>query len=103
MYAIIRSGGKQYTVRPGDEILVERLAAEVGSELSIDEVLFVGGEGDPRVGRPFVDGAKVTASVLSHGRRRKILVYKFKRRKKYRRIKGHRQSYTQLRIKDVAA
>ncbi len=103
MYAIIRSGGKQYTVRPGDDILVERLSAEVGSELSIDEVLFVGGEGDPKVGHPFVDGAKVTASVLSHGRGRKILVYKFKRRKKYRRIKGHRQSYTQLRIKDVAA
>lgn len=101
MYAIIKTGGKQYTVKPGDEIRVESLPVEAGQEVDIDHVLFVGGEGAPKVGRPLVDGAVVKAEVLAHGRGKKILVYKFKRRKKYRRTKGHRQQYTQLRIKEI--
>ncbi len=103
MYAIIKTGGKQYTVRPGDELRVERLNAEVGSEVSISEVLFVGGEGDPKVGKPFVDGASVKADVLQHGKARKVLVFKYKRRKNYRRSKGHRQQFTQIRIKGIDA
>lgn len=103
MYAIIRTGGKQFTVRPGDEIRVERLDAEEGGEVQLDEVLFVGGDGESKVGHPFVEGAKVVADVVSHGLARKILVFKIKRRKKYRRTKGHRQQYTQIRIKSIAA
>lgn len=103
MYAIIETGGKQYTVRPGDELRIEKLDAEAGNQVTFEQVLLVGGEGDTKVGHPFVEGAKVTAEVLNHGRAKKVMIYKFKRRKNYRRLRGHRQQFTQVRIQTIAA
>lgn len=100
MYAIIETGGKQYRVSPGDTILVERLATPVGEQVSLDDVRLLGGE-ETRVGTPRVDGASVLGTVLEHGRERKIRVFKYKRRKHYRRTRGHRQSFTAVRIDEL--
>src|SRR5688500_6826156 len=98
MYAIIKTGGKQYRVQSGEQLRVEALAAEVGASISIEEVLLVGtGEG-VTVGAPFVSGAKVKATVVSHGRGDKLRIFKLRRRKHYQKSQGHRQSYTELRI-----
>jgi len=103
MYAVVRSGGKQYKVSEGDVIRVERLDGEVGSSVALGEVLLVG-EGDSlTVGRPLVAAAQVTAQIVSHGRAKKITVYKMKRRKNYRRTQGHRQDYTALKIQAIKA
>ena len=102
MNAVIESGGKQYRVEPGSRIRVERLAAEEGEQIDIDRVLFVGDGEDAVAGTPCVAGGKVSATVLAHGRARKINVIKFKRRKGYLRKQGHRQAYTELRITDIA-
>ena len=99
MYAIIRTGGKQYRVAEGETIYVESLTAPVGESVTLGEVLMVGGEGDQaKVGAPFLSGAKVAATVMESGRGEKIRVFKYKKRKHYRRTRGHRQGYTALRI-----
>ena len=103
MYAIVKTGGKQYRVQAGDEFNVELLnGVEAGGEIVFDQVLMVGGE-KTTVGCPLVDGASVKAEVVCHGRDRKIIVFKKKRRKGYRRKNGHRQSYTRVRITDISA
>lgn len=101
MLAIIRTGGKQYSVSPGDVIRVEKLAVNRGDEIRIDDVLLVQNAGQTTVGAPTVPGASVLARVLSHGRGEKIYIRKLKRRKNYRRRAGHRQDYTQLLVREI--
>jgi large subunit ribosomal protein L21 len=101
MYAIIKSGGKQYRVKAGEQVRVEALAAEVGSTVSLEEVLLVGTGDGVKVGAPLVSGAKVNATVVSHGRDDKVRIFKLRRRKHYQKTQGHRQSYTELRIDDI--
>jgi large subunit ribosomal protein L21 len=101
MYAIIKSGGKQYRVQAGEQVRVEALAAEVGSTVSLEEVLLVGAGDGVKVGAPLVSGAKVKATVVSHGRGDKVKIFKLRRRKHYQKTQGHRQSYTELRIDDI--
>jgi large subunit ribosomal protein L21 len=103
MYAVIKTGGKQYRVTAGDVISVEKLVAEPGSTISLDEVLMVGEEGNPTIGTPTVAGASVSAEVLEQTRADKIIIFKKKRRQGYRRKAGHRQNLTVLRITDIAA
>ena len=103
MYAVIATGGKQYRVREGDSLRVERLDAEEGAGIELDRVLLVGDGDRVAIGRPFVEGGKVAATVKGHGRRRKIKVVKFKRRKNYLRQHGHRQSFTELEIGPITA
>lgn len=99
MYAVIETGGKQYRVAPGQEVLVEKLPAEPGDEWELSRCLMVvGDEGDTRVGSPYVDGAKAVATVVSQERGEKILVFKYKPKSNYRRRQGHRQYLTRLRI-----
>lgn len=102
-YAIIESGGKQFRVSEGDTIRVPSIDAEVGNQIEIGRVLFVGGEAESKLGSPLLDGSKVVAQVLEHGRAKKIVVYKFKRRKQYRRKQGHRQNFTKVRIEAIHA
>ncbi len=101
MYAIIKTGGKQYRVQSGEQLRVEALRADVGSSLSIEEVLLVGDGDGVKIGAPFVSGAKVKATVVSHGRGDKVRIFKLRRRKHYQKSQGHRQSYTELRIDDI--
>lgn len=103
MYAIVRTGGKQYRVQKGDVLELERLAAPAGAQLTLDDVLLVGDENGTRVGTPRVSDAKVLATVLAEGRAAKIRVFKYKKRKHYRRTKGHRQALTRVRIDQVEA
>jgi len=98
MYAVVRTGGKQVRVSPGQAVRVEKLSGEVGDAISFDEVLLVGGEGETRVGQPLVDGAKVAGKITAQGRGDKIVVFKMKRRKGYRRKQGHRQDYTEILV-----
>jgi large subunit ribosomal protein L21 len=98
--AIIRTGGKQFTVEPGSTVRVPSLKDEVGASVDL-EVLTVGEGKETKVGSPLVDGAKVTATVVDHGRAPKIVVFKKKRRKQYKRTKGHRQGYTTLKIDSI--
>ena len=101
MYAIIKTGGKQYRVKSGEQVRVESLTADVGAAVSFDEVLAVG-EGDAvRVGAPLVSGAKVKATVLAHGRGEKVRIFKMRRRKHFQKTQGHRQNYTEGRIDDI--
>ena len=103
MYAVIRTGGKQYRVASGQVVKVERLDGEVGATIAFDQVLMVGDDGaEPQIGSPLVEGAQVTAEVLEQGKASKIIVFKKKRRKNYRRTRGHRQLQTVLRIRDIA-
>jgi large subunit ribosomal protein L21 len=101
MYAVIRTGGKQYKVVPNDVIVVEKLMADKGAMVQFDEVLMVGGEGNASIGAPLVAGAVVTARVLDQGKGDKVIVFKKKRRKNFRRKKGHRQLETTLRIAGI--
>jgi large subunit ribosomal protein L21 len=101
MYAVIRTGGKQARVAPGDSIRVEKLEGTVGDSVELSEVLLVGNEGEPRIGTPLVEGAKVVGTILAQGRGPKIIVFKMKRRKGYRRKRGHRQSYTEVRVEKI--
>ncbi len=103
MYAVIKTGGKQYRVAVGQKLKVEQIPADIGQEISLDQVLSVG-EGDTlKIGVPLVDGATVTATVLAQGRHDKIKIFKMRRRKGYRRTQGHRQHYTEIRIDAVNA
>ena len=97
MYAIIQTGGKQYKVAVGDEVLVEKLDAEVGAEVALDVLLVADGE-TVTVGKPVVDGVKATARVLEHGKGKKVIVFKYKPKKNIRKKRGHRQPYTKVEI-----
>ena len=103
MYAIIKTGGKQYRVSSGEQVRVESLAAAVGAAVSFDQVLMVGAGEAVRVGAPLVAGAQVKATVLGHGRGEKVRIFKLRRRKHYQKSQGHRQSYTEVRIDDIQA
>ena len=103
MYAVIKTGGKQYRVVAGEKIKVEQIPADVGTEISLDQVLMVG-EGDSvKIGTPTVAGAKVTAKVISQGRHPKINIFKMRRRKHYQKHQGHRQNFTELEISGINA
>jgi large subunit ribosomal protein L21 len=101
MYAIIKSGGKQYKVQSGEQLRVESLAGDVGAAVSFGEVLLVGAGDAVKLGAPLVSGAKVNATIVSHGRGDKVKIFKMRRRKHYQRTQGHRQSYTEVRIDDI--
>ena len=101
MYAVIRTGGKQYRVAAGEKIKVEQIAADVGQEISIDQVLAVGNGADLKVGTPLVAGASVKATVVAHGKHDKVRIFKLRRRKHYKKSQGHRQTYTELEISAV--
>lgn len=103
MYAVIATGGKQYRVSEGAVLRVEKLDAEEGASIEFDRVLLVGNGDSVSVGRPFVDGSKVQAVVMSQGKARKVEILKFRRRKNYRRTKGHRQNFTQVKITGIDA
>ncbi|MCH8131860.1 MAG: 50S ribosomal protein L21 [Deltaproteobacteria bacterium] len=98
MYAVIRTGGKQARVAPGESIRVEKLEGSVGDNVELAEVLLIGGEGEARIGTPLVAGAKVIGTITAQGRHPKITIFKMKRRKGYRRKNGHRQAYTEVRV-----
>ncbi len=100
-YAIVKTGGKQYRVSPGDVVDVELLSAEEGSTTEINDVLAVSRDGEVEFGKPFVDGARVVAQVQTHYKDRKIIVYKYKAKTRYRRKRGHRQNYTRILIQDI--
>ncbi len=102
MYAIIETGGKQYRVEPGSTIQVESLPGDVGATIELNQVRLIHGEAGVVVGQPLVNGAKVTAEIIRHGRTRSITVFKKKRRKNYRRTRGHRQGFTRLRVTGIA-
>ena len=102
MYAIIKTGGKQYRVSNGEKLKVEKLAADVGSELLLDQVLLVGAGEDIRVGTPLVTGASVKAKVLAHGLGDKVKIFKMRRRKHYDKDQGHRQGYTEIEITGIS-
>jgi large subunit ribosomal protein L21 len=101
--AVMETGGKQYRVQAGDVFRVERLEGDVGQEVVFDRVLMTGGEDSAKVGTPWVAGAGVKAEIVSQARADKILVFKFKSKKNYRRLRGHRQYYTEIRVKEIIA
>ncbi|MEX0800315.1 MAG: 50S ribosomal protein L21 [Dehalococcoidia bacterium] len=101
IYAIVRTGGKQYRVEPDQLIDVDSLPAEVGSTVELSDVLLIGGNGDVHVGQPLVEGARVIAEVVEQGRDRKIIVFKYKAKTRYRRRRGHRQGYTRLAVRQI--
>lgn len=103
MYAVIKTGGKQYRVVVGEKLKVEQIPADVDSEITIDQVLMVGEGESVKIGTPLVSGAAVTATVVSHGRHDKIRIFKMRRRKHYQKRQGHRQNYTELRIEAISA
>jgi large subunit ribosomal protein L21 len=103
MYAVVKTGGLQVRVTPGTAVRVGKLAGEVGSAVEFSEVLLVGGEGDAKVGKPLVSGAKVLGTIKAHGRGDKIIIFKSKRRKNYRRKQGHRQDYTEVQVTEIRA
>ncbi len=101
MFAIVRTGGKQLRVAPGESVRVEKLAGTIGDTVELDEVLLVGGEGDARIGTPLVEGAKVVGTITDQARGPKLTLFTKKRRKGYRRKAGHRQPYTEIRVDRV--
>ena len=101
MYAVIKTGGKQYKVAAGEKIKIEQIAADVGQEITIDQVLAVGNGADLKVGTPLVTGASVVATVVAHGRHDKVRIFKMRRRKHYQKHQGHRQNYTELKIDSI--
>ena len=103
MYAVIKTGGKQYRVAEGETVRVEKLPGEPGTAVTFGEVLMVAGGAEVKVGRPLVTGAKVVAEIVEQDRARKIIVFKYKRRKNYRKRNGHRQPYTALKITQITA
>ena len=103
MYAVIKTGGKQYKVAAGDKIKVEQMPADIGAEVTIDQVLAVGAGDQLSVGAPLVAGATVSATVLSQGRHDKVRIFKMRRRKHYQKHGGHRQTYTELQIGSINA
>lgn len=102
MYAVIQTGGKQYRVQPGDTVHVEKLPGAAGDPVQFDRVLMISDDDSVAVGRPVVEGAKVSGEIVEQGRGKKLIVFKFKRRKDYRRRNGHRQDYTAIKIGHIA-
>jgi large subunit ribosomal protein L21 len=102
MYAVIKTGGKQYRVASGDKIKVEQIAADIGQEITIDQVLALGNGSDLKIGAPLVSGATVTVKVVSHGKHDKVRIFKMRRRKHYQKHQGHRQAYTEIEIGSIA-
>ena len=103
MYAVIRTGGKQYKVAAGGKLKIESLPAEVGSEIELKDVLMVADGDDVKIGSPILAGASVKATVLAHGRGDKVMIFKMRRRKHYRKTQGHRQNFTEIRIDGISA
>jgi large subunit ribosomal protein L21 len=103
MYAVMKTGGKQYRVSAGEKLKIEQIPAEVGSEIVLDQVLLVADGETITLGTPLVTGAQITAKVVSHGRGEKIRIFKMRRRKHYRKSQGHRQNYTEIEILGIAA
>ncbi|HXE41074.1 MULTISPECIES: 50S ribosomal protein L21 [Azonexaceae] len=103
MYAVIKTGGKQYRVTNGLKLKVEQIPADVGAEVTLDQVLMAGEGESVKIGAPFLAGATVKATVISHGRHDKVKIFKMRRRKHYQKHQGHRQNYTELRIDSIAA
>ena len=103
MYAVVQTGGKQYRVSEGDTIKVEKLAVDAGDSIELDKVLLLADGDDVKIGAPYIDGSKVTATVKSHGRANKIKIVKFRRRKQHLKRQGHRQWYTELQITGISA
>ncbi|MDB5888133.1 MAG: rplU [Rhodocyclales bacterium] len=103
MYAVIKTGGKQYRVAAGEKIKVEQIPADVGAEITLDQVLMVGSGESVTIGAPLVSGASVKAVVLSQGRHDKVNIFKMRRRKHYQKHQGHRQNYTEIRIEAISA
>ena len=101
MYAIIATGGKQYKVQQGDTIYIEKMDAEVDSVVEFNEVVAVSVDGKLTIGKPVVDGASVTGKVLSHGKEKKVVIFKYKPKKDYRKKQGHRQPYTKIEIEKI--
>ena len=103
MYAIVATGGKQYRVKEGETLRVEKLSADAGEKVELEKVLLIGEGEDVKIGAPYLDGAKVTATVIANGRGDKVKIVKFRRRKHSRRTMGHRQSYTEIEITSIKA
>ncbi|TSA49665.1 MAG: 50S ribosomal protein L21 [Nitrosomonadales bacterium] len=103
MYAVIKTGGKQHRVTVGEKLKVEKLVGEIGSEIVLDQVLMVADGEKVTIGAPMVKGASVQATVVSHGRGDKVMIFKMRRRKHYRKTQGHRQDYTEIQIQKIAA
>ncbi len=103
MYAVVKTGGKQVRLMPGQAVRVEKLDGQVGDAVEFDQVLLVGGEGAPRIGTPIVEGARVLGKITAQARGPKITVFKMKRRKGYRRKQGHRQAFTEVRVESIQA
>jgi len=103
MYAVIQTGGKQYRVSEGTTLKVEKLTVDEGSSFELDKVLMIADGDDVKIGAPYVDGSKVTATVKSHGRGKKVHIIKFKRRKHHLKRQGHRQSYTEIEVTGISA
>ena len=103
MYAVVKTGGKQYKVAAGEKLKVEQIPADVGAEITLDQVLAVGAGDQLKVGAPLVSGAAVKATVISHGRHDKVKIFKMRRRKHYQKRQGHRQQFTELQIGAISA
>jgi len=101
MYAVVKTGGKQYRVTPGQKFKVEQIPADIGSEIVLDQVLMLADGNSVTVGAPLVSGASVTAKVLSQGRGKKVTIFKMRRRKHYQKHQGHRQNYTELEVQSI--
>ena len=103
MYAVIKTGGKQYRVAAGEKLKIEQIPAEVGAEITLDQILMLGEGETVKIGAPLVSGATVKATVLSQGRHDKVKIFKMRRRKHYQKQQGHRQNYTEIRIDGISA
>lgn len=103
MYAVVRTGGKQYRVSQGDQLRIEKIPGSVGDEVELEDVLMIGGVEDIKVGKPRVEGASVSARILEQDRAKKVLVLKYKRRKDSQKLRGHRQPYTRVEITGIQA
>ncbi len=101
MFAVIKTGGKQYIVKPGDRLKVEKIEGQIGDTVEISEVLLINKNGEVKIGTPLVEGAKVIATIVEHGKAPKVIVFKKKAKKGYKRKRGHRQFYTTIEIKEI--
>ena len=101
MYAVLKTGGKQYRVKEGDILKIEKVEGEVGQTLELEEVLLIGNSQEPKVGQPLVPNAKIVADIIDQGKAKKIIVFKSKRRKGYRKKQGHRQMFTSVKINKI--
>lgn len=102
MYAVIKTGGKQYRVNPGEEVKIEKLPGDVGDSVDLGQILLAADGENVKVGNPFLDDVKVTGRITRQGRSKKVIVFKYKRRKGYRKKVGHRQPFTQIRIEGIS-